>query len=185
MIKFWCAQGIGVIICVLAVWGYFRKTKDKFLGVQVIINILYCVEYALLGVWSGAVSNVISTAKFLSFERDAKAGRKTSYKKSVFFSALGVIFGILVFDGWLSLVPIFVAVMITFATAQDDPIVTRLAFALANALWVVFNFVGRAYVSAAYSAIELAVSVATAVMFIKIRAKEKEDAKTPENAEMQ
>lgn len=169
MIEFWIAQGIGVIICLLAVYGYFRKTKDKFLGVQVIINILYCVEYGLLGVWSGAVSNLISTAKFLSFERDARAGRRTSYKKSIFFCLLSVAFGILVFDGWLSIVPIFVAVMITFASAQDDPIITRLAFALANVLWVVFNFVGRAYVSAVYSAVELVVSMISVALILKSR----------------
>ena len=93
---FWIAQGIGVLICLLASYGYFRKTRARFLRVQVAINILYTAEYLLLGVWSGAVANLISTAKFLSFERDAASGKKTSPKKSLVFCILSIVFGIAV-----------------------------------------------------------------------------------------
>ena len=164
---FWIAQGIGVLICLLASYGYFRKTRARFLRVQVAINILYTVEYLLLGVWSGAVANLISTAKFLSFEKDAAAGKKTTLKKSLIFCILSVVFGIAVFDGWLSVIPIFVAVMVTFSTAQENPVIIRLSFALANVLWIAFNFAGRAYVSAVYSAVELVVSVVSLVLILK------------------
>ena len=176
MLLFWIAQGIGLVICLFAAYGYFRKTRAHFLGVQVIINILYCIMYALLGVWSGAVANLISTAKFISFEGDAKAGKPTSYKKSIFFCALSVVFGIIVFDGWMSIIPIFVAVMVTFAAAGESQIVIRIAYALANILWVFFNFFGAAYVSAVYSFVEFIMSIASIVLLVRT-SKLGEDAK--------
>lgn len=167
MAEFWIAQAIGFIICLIATHGYFRKTREKFLNSQVIINVLYCIEYGLLGVWSAVVSNVLSTVKFISFEQDAKKGRKTSFAKSLFFCALSIVFGILVFDGWMSLVPVFSAVLITFATAQENPIALRVVFAVVNVMWIIFNFVNKAYVSCAYSAVDLIVSVVTMILLIK------------------
>jgi hypothetical protein len=167
MIEFWIAQAIGFVVCLIATHGYFRKTREKFLGSQIIINVLYCVEYALLGVWSAVVSNVLSTVKFISFEQDAKKGIKTSLKKSLFFCALSIIFGIAVFDGWLSLVPVLSAVMITFATAQENPIVLRVMFAAVNVMWIVFNFISKAYVSCVYSAVDLVVSVVSMIVLLR------------------
>lgn len=166
MIEFWIAQAIGFLICVLATLGYFRKTREKFLATQIIINVLYCVEYGLLGVWSAVVSNVLSTVKFISFEQDARKGRRTSLKKSLFFCGLSIIFGILVFDGWLSLVPVISAVLVTFATAQENPIVLRILFATVNVMWIIFNFINRAYVSAVYSLVDLIVSLVTMALIL-------------------
>ena len=163
---FWIAQIIAALICIISAYSYFKKNKDGFLYLQILVNVLFFVQYALLGAWSGAVANVINAAKFISFRRDTLNNTKTSISKTAIFAAISVVLGLLVFDGPLSLIPIVTAVGVTFAAAQDNPVILRLTYTGANLLWIFFNFMSRAYVSAAYSAIEFAVSLAVVIMLI-------------------
>ena len=180
--EFWIAQIIAVVICILSAYSYFKKSKDGFLFLQVLVNVLYCVQYALLGVWSGAVANVITAVKFISFRKDAIDGVKTPLKKTIIFCIASVVFGLLVFDGPLSLIPIITAVLITFATAQDNPVIIRAAYTVANLMWIFFNFMSRAYVSAIYSAFELIVSFIAVLIFMK-KAKENDEKDAPPEGE--
>lgn len=163
---FWIAQILAALICIISAYSYFKKDKDAFLYLQILVNILFFAQYALLGAWSGAVANVINAAKFVSFRRDFINGVRTPLKKTVIFAAISVVMGILVFDGPLSLIPIVTAVGVTFAAAQDNAIVLRLTYTVANLLWILFNFTSRAYVSAAYSAVEFVVSLGVVIMLV-------------------
>jgi hypothetical protein len=57
--------------------------------------------------------------------------------------------------------------MITFATAQENPIVLRVMFAAVNVMWIVFNFISKAYVSCVYSAVDLVVSVVSMIVLLR------------------
>ncbi len=163
------AQVIAVIICIISSISYFRKGKDEFLIIQAGANILYALQYSLLGVWSGIIGNSITTVKFFSFWDDARKGRRTSLRKSVIFCVISVVFGVFgISDGWFALIPIVNAVLITYATAQDHPVIMRACYTVANAMWIVFNFMSRAYVSALYSVFELIVSLVSVFVFLKI-----------------
>ncbi len=165
---FWIAQVIAVAICIISSLSYFKKGKDRFLIIQVFANILYCIQYSLLGVLSGIIGNAITCVKFSVFYYDAKRGVKTSFGKSVVFCILSVVFGLFgIGDGWFALIPIVNAVLVTYATAQDDPVVLRACFSAANIMWIVFNFMSRAYVSAVYSVFELVVSLVSVFVFLK------------------
>lgn len=173
--EFWVAQAIALVICALSAVGYFKKNKESFLLVQIICNVLYCIQYALLGVLSGIVCNLLTIVKFISFRADAKSGRTTSLGKSLVFCVLSVVLGLVAIDSWFSFIPIVIAVMLTFATAQDNPVILRLAYALSNILWIVFNFMGRAYVSALYCAVELIVSLASVMLIYRKNRAQKAD----------
>ena len=138
---FWIAQIIAAVICIISAYSYFKKSKDKFLYLQILVNILYFAQYILLGAWSGAVANAVNTAKFISFRRDYIKEVRTPLKKTMIFAAISVVLGLLVFDGPLSLIPIITAVGITFAVAQDNPIILRLSYTVANLynIWVFFR----------------------------------------------
>lgn len=165
--EFWIAQIIALAICAISAVGYFRKSKADFLFFQILANVLYCVQYALLGVFSGVVCNLLTIIKFISFRNDSKNDRKTSLTKSVIFCILSVIFGLIAVDTWFSFIPIVNAVMLTIATAQDNPVILRISYILSNVMWIVFNFMGRAYVSAAYCFVELAMLTASLVILTK------------------
>ncbi len=165
---FIAAQVIAVIICIISSVSYFRKGKDEFLIIQAGANILYAIQYSLLGVWSGIIGNSITTVKFLSFWDDARKGRRTSLRKSIIFCVISVIFGAFgISDGWFAIIPIVNAVLVTYATAQDHPVVMRACYTVANTMWIVFNFMSRAYVSALYSVFELIVSLVSVFVFLK------------------
>ncbi len=173
MTKDLAAQLIAVVICLISVVCYFNKKKSGFLLIQAGVNVLYCVQYLLLGALSGIIGNSITSVKFFSFYLDAKNERKTTFKKSLIFCILGVGLGIFgLRDGWFAIIPMINAVLITYATAQDDPVIMRICYTVANASWIIFNFMTRAYVSAVYSAVELVVSLVSVFVFLKARKRE-------------
>ncbi len=163
------ANIIAVVICIISAISYFRKNKHGFLILQVVANILYSIMYVLLGAVSGMIGNSITTVKFFCFYLDAKKGVKTGFKKSLIFCILSVVLGLFGFkDGWFAIIPIVNAIIITYATAQDNPVIMRTCYTVANAGWIVFNYMTRAYISAAYSAFELVVSFVSIFLFIRL-----------------
>lgn len=167
--EFWIAQLIALVICAISAVGYFRKSKADFLFFQILASVLYGVQYALLGLFSGVVCNLITIIKYISFRNDANNDRKTTHLKSIIFCALSVIFGLFAIDSWYSFIPIVNAVMLTFATAQDNPYVLRFSYVLSNVMWIVFNFMGRAYVSTVYCFVELVVLTVSLTILSKDR----------------
>ncbi len=162
------ANIIAVVICIISAVSYFRKNKHGFLILQIAANILYCIMYILLGAISGMIGNSITAVKFFCFYLDSRRGITTSFKKSLIFCILSVVLGLFGFrDGWFAIIPIVNAVIITYATAQDDPVVMRSCYTVANAGWIVFNYMTMAYISAAYSALELVVSFVSVFVFLR------------------
>ncbi len=171
---FWFAQILAIIICIISSISYFSKRKDTYLGVQFVVNILYGTQYLLLGAFSGAISNAVSLIKYIVFYRNAKQSKKNPTWQAIFFCLLSVGLGCLAINGWYTLVPIITSLIFTFAIWQDNPIVLRIIVIVCNALWIVFNLSVGAYVSAAYSFIELTMAFITMIKLISGRNKKDE-----------
>lgn len=158
---FWAAQVLALLICGLSSISYLSKRKTAYLAEQFLVNVLYGVQYLLLGAFSGAVSNAISLTKYVVFYFNAKAGKKNPTWQVVLFCLLSIVLGLLAFDGWFSLIPLVTSVIFTVAIWQDNPIILRGIVIVCCSLWIVYNLSVRAYVSAAYSVVELAFAAVT------------------------
>lgn len=159
----WWAQTLGLLICLISGGSYLLRRKDRYLLAQIAANLLFCAQYLLLGAYSGVVGNVISLAKYSVFYTNARRDRKNPRWHLWLFCGLSVVLGVWVLDGWHTYIPMVVAVIFTFAVWQDNPIVLRGIAVVCNALWVVFNLVVGAYVSAVYSGVELVIALVTMI----------------------
>lgn len=163
---FWMAQILAFIICAVSGISYLAKRKDTYLAQQLLVNVLYCGQYLLLGAFSGAISNVISLAKYVVFYINAKNGRKNPKWQAVLFCIISLILGCLALKEWYTVIPIITSVVFTFAIWQDNPIVLRAIVIFCSVLWIIFNIAVGAYVSAVYSAIELVFAFTTMVKLL-------------------
>jgi len=166
---FWLAQIIAVLICIVSSVSYLSKRKDTYLAEQFLVNVLYCLQYIILGAISGAISNAVSLVKYIVFYFNAKRDRKNSKWQVVFFCLISVILGCFALNEWYSIIPIITSVIFTFAIWQDNPIVLRVIVIICNILWIIFNIVVGAYVSAVYSAVELIFAFVTMIKLLDRR----------------
>lgn len=164
---FWSAQILAFIICVISTTSYLAKKKSTYLYMQLAVNVLYCGQYFLLGAFSGAVSNIISLAKYILFAHNAKIGKENSKTSMLIFCILSVVLGAFAINGWHTFIPIITAVIFTYAIWQDNPVVLRIIVIICNIMWIVFNFKVKAYVSALYSFCELVFAFVTLINLVK------------------
>ncbi len=163
---FWIAQIFAVLICIVSSVSYLSKRKDTYLAEQLLVNVLYCAQYILLGALSGAISNAISLIKYIVFFINAKSNKKNPKWQVVLFCLISVILGCFALKEWYTVIPIVTSVIFTFAIWQDNPILLRAIVIVCNILWIIFNIAVGAYVSAVYSGVELVFAFATMIKLL-------------------
>ena len=166
---FWIAQALAVIICIISALSYFSKRKETYLADQLLVNILYGVQYILLGAFSGAVSNAVSLVKYVVFYVNAKNSKKNPTWQVIMFCMLSVVLGVLAYSNLFSIIPIITSVVFTIAIWQDNPVVLRGIVIFCNLLWVIYNIAVGAYISAVYSIVELLAALVTMISLIRRR----------------
>lgn len=171
---FYIAQFIAIIICIVACTSYLVKKKTKYLIMQIIVNILYGVQYILLGAFSAAISNGVSILKYIVFGINAKNEKKNPKWQLVLFCILSIVLSIVVVNEWYTWIPIITAVLFTYAVWQDSPIMLRIIVIICNILWVIFNILVKAYVSAIYSGTECIFALITLIKLIRNKNKQQE-----------
>lgn len=165
------AQVLALITCVISALSYISKRKDIYLAEQLSVNILYCLQYLILGAFSGAISNIISLAKYIVFYINAKKGKKNPLWQVIFFCLISLILGCFALSEWYTVIPIVTSVIFTVAIWQDNPVVLRIIVIVCSLLWIVYNISVGAYVSAVYSGVELVFALVTMIKLIMERNK--------------
>ena len=138
------------------------KEKKNLLLLQFIANILFAVQYILLGAYMGAIVNLISVIRcaLLYFSK------KTPHKAFLYiFIAATLITGFVSFDGILSLIPVANALLYTVSTWQDNMKLLRYLFIVASVLWIIYNYWVGAYVAIISNCFEIVSSVTAMIRF--------------------
>ena len=143
------AQCIGFLAVGLYLLSYQLKKRAHIVWVTFVSNLFYVLQYCLLGAFSGAVMDVLSTlASFLAARKHASSMKK--YAKIVALGSVFVMIGVgivLAFlqGDWIELIPIAGAVFQTVGLWCDDEQALR-KFGLCSApFWLVYNFISQAY----------------------------------------
>jgi len=161
------AQIIGFAAVGLYLLSYQLKRRVHIVWVTFFSNIFYVSQYLLLGAFSGAVMDILSTiASFLAAKKNSPRFKK--HAKWVATATIVVIFGIgliLAFfqQDYIELIPIAGAIFQTISLWCDDEQTIR-KFGLCSApFWLGYNFISRAYGAALGSALAI-VSIITSLV---------------------
>ncbi len=157
------AQVVALITCAVSCSSYFAKNKILYVVLQLITNVLFAVQYSLLGAISGIVGNVVSVVKYVYIIIKESRGKKINLVEQIIFMVASVICGAFVVKGWIDLIPIVASVLFTYAVCQNDKIVLRVVVMCVCALWTAYGLIVGAYVSAFYAFLEIIFAFATII----------------------
>lgn len=140
------AQIVGVFGVATFLLSYQLKRRKHIVLLNGISSVLYVLQYILLGAFEGAAIDVVSTISTFSAHSKHK-GFVAKHLKTVIIAVnlLFVIVGICLYKNIFSLFPIVGAMFQNIALWIDDERRIRLVSLVGAPLWLIYNFISRAY----------------------------------------
>lgn len=165
------SQIIGVLAVALYLLSFQLKKRKQIVWATCLSNALYVLQYLLLGAFSGAVMDFLSTV--CSFF----AGKKNADRFKRYIKLIAVLsFGLIIIAGLvlavvqrdpIELIPIAGALLQTGGLWFEDEQTIR-KFGLCSApFWLVYNFISQAYGAALGSVLAICSSVVAIVRYKK------------------
>ena len=156
------AQIIGFVAVGLYLLSFQLKKRTHIVWVTFVSNAFYVLQYFLLGAFSGAAMDILSSvASFFAARKNASGFRP--YAKQLAFAtvfmivAVGLMIAALRQD-WIELLPILGAIFQTVGLWCDNEQTIRKFGLLGAPFWLVYNFISKAY-GAALGSILVIISI--------------------------
>ncbi len=159
------AQVLALFAILFWVISILLKNKKNILLMQVIANGIYGIEYLLLGAFSAASMNFLSFLRLLVYYFYTLLNIKISKWILFVFIALVLLFGIITYDGLISLLPIIITVLYTYAFWQNNLNVARIIYIVAAIIWIYYNYEVGAYVGIIGNALEITTGLISLIKY--------------------
>ena len=159
------AQVLASFAILFWVISILLKNKKNILLMQVIANGIYGIEYLLLGAFSAASMNFLSFLRLLVYYFYASLNIKMPKWILFVFIALVLLFGIITYDGLISLLPIIITVLYTYAFWQNNLNVARIIYIVAAIIWIYYNYEVGAYVGIIGNALEITTGLISLIKY--------------------
>lgn len=143
------SQIIGFAAVGLYLLSYQLKKRTQIVWVTCISNALYVLQYLLLGAFSGAVMDIMSTvSSFLAAKKNeapfSRHVRLLVWSNMLIIAAVGLVSACIQGE-WIELLPIAGALLQTGGLWCDNEQTIR-KFGLCSApFWLVYNYISHAY----------------------------------------
>ncbi len=159
------AQVLALFAILFWVISILLKNKKNILLMQVIANGIYGIEYLLLGAFSAASMNFLSFLRLLVYYFYTSLNIKMPKWILFVFIALVLLFGIITYDGLISLLPIIITVLYTYAFWQNNLNVARIIYIVAAIIWIYYNYEVGAYVGIIGNALEITTGLISLIKY--------------------
>ena len=148
------AQLIGLIIVILSLIGLQQKSGEKFLFYQIIISILYVLQYLLLGAITGAVICTIAIIRCIVFWKYKKENKKTPIHYLIIFILLSILSSIITSTSVFDYILTIGTIIFTYALWQDNMKIMRAGSIICVLSYIVYNLIFKAYTAIILDAID-------------------------------
>lgn len=148
------AQLIGLIIVILSLIGFQQKNGEKFLFYQIIISILYVLQYLLLGAITGAVICTIAIIRCIVFWKYKKENKKTPIYYLIIFILLSILSSIITSTSIFDYILTLGTIIFTYALWQDNMKIMRAGSIICVLSYIVYNLIFKAYTAIILDAID-------------------------------
>ncbi len=139
-------QILGLLALISWVSSVQLKNKTDILKLQIVASVFYCLHYGMLDAVSAAAVSVVSIIRLLTIFLIERKGRRVSIYLLVLFILLLFGVGALTYVKPLSLIPIFITILYTYATWQSNTKIIRIIFFICGWLWIYFNYNVGSYI---------------------------------------
>lgn len=131
-------QGIGFCGILCSVISFQCKKHGKILFFRTMNELLFGIQYLLLGAYTGAAMNFIGCVRNILFSRQVEKEKSTILSRLI-FSLLFLVFAIATWSGVKSILIGIAKVGSTVAYGCRNTIVMRLIILLTSTLWLMYN----------------------------------------------
>ncbi len=135
------AQIIGSLAVSIWVLSIQNKERKNILKFQAVANFLYIIEYALLGAYSAASMNFISTLRCIIFKE-----KEENSKWLIIFIILILLLGLLTYEKPISLIPVIITIFYTISSSKSNVKWNRIAVLASAFIWLYYNYKVGAYI---------------------------------------
>lgn len=162
--------GLAILFWIISVQN--KKKKNIILN-QMIANLLYTIQYSMLGVFSASSMNFTSTLRSLVFYQKEKNNQPISKIWLIIFLGLVIAGGIVFWDGYLSLIPIIITLFYTYSAWCKETKFLRIVFLCAAIVWIYYNYRVGAYICIIGNSLEIVSGTIALIRFKELKKKKR------------
>lgn len=163
------AQIAGVFAIFFWVTSIQKKEQYKILFSQILANIMYIIQYVILGTYIAAAMNFTSAVRCFVFYEKRKQNKDISIIWLFMFLILIILFAIFTYDNYLSLIPVILTLLYTISSWMKDSKWIRIVFLIAGIIWIYYNYSVGAYVSIVGNILEIVSAIVAIIKFKNIK----------------
>lgn len=138
------AQLLGLIALMLSIVGLQQNTTRKFLFFQVLINVLYTLQYFLLGATTGLSMCLVNTIRCIVFYSNKKKDNQ-SIVIFLLFLVIYLFLGICAASSLFDVILIIGTLMYTYSLWQSKMKITRVGTLISIISYIIYNLAVSAY----------------------------------------
>lgn len=131
-------QGIGFVGIIASVISFQFKTHKNVITFRTINELLFAVQYFMLGAYTGFVLGVVGCIRNFIFIYEVEHEKSTVVPQTV-FCIIFTLLGIIVWQGPISILTIFAKNMSTIAYGIRNTTKIRMITLITSVCWLIYN----------------------------------------------
>ena len=135
---------LGALGIVAAVLAFQCKRHGRVLTYRTANEILFGVQFFLLGAYTGVAMNAVGSIRNTIFTVEVKRGKSTRLTAAIFCLAF-LVFGLLTWEGPKSLLVIAAKIISTLAFGNKNLLVVRLLILVTSSSWLIYDLFSGSY----------------------------------------
>ncbi len=141
MSKLWfdiIVQGIGALGLLASILAFQFRSHKKIMLFRTANELLFALQYLLLGGYTGMLLNTFGTARNLMFAYQIEKGRDVKWSR-LFFSLVFVVSGIVTWSGFPSVIITGSKVLSTAAYSLKNTVALKLLSLFTSSMWLIYD----------------------------------------------
>ena len=135
-------QVVGYIGLLFGIITFQCKKHKNVMLTKTANELIFAVQYAMLGAYTGMAMNIIGSLRNLIFAAQVEKGKST-WSMRVVFGLFFAVFGLLTWQGPLSLAVIGAKVVTTVAYGMKNTRVIRFLTLPTTICWLIYNYISN------------------------------------------
>lgn len=131
-------QIIGIAAMVASVYSFQLNKHKHIMIAQIIATALFGIQYYFLGAFTGTALDAVAVVRDIVFYNKDKKWAAGNFW-TVLFSLMMVVFGIITYQGWVSVFMIISMVFNTITFSFTNPKLVRRTILIASPFMLVYN----------------------------------------------
>ena len=139
-------QGIGFIGLIMVIYIFQFNNRKKLLSSMIIPGLFFIVHFILLGAFTGAIMNILNIFRNYVFsQKYSKKWANNNYWLYL-FTVIYVIAGILTWEGYYTLLPIFAMILENNVFWLKKEKTIRILSILPRFAWFIYSYIVGSFV---------------------------------------